>query len=581
MATALRTGDAVAPAHPSTATTRHAGYLFHPVVDFLMAGGGSILVALPVFLLIRNKEAVEATALWWGLVLANVLNFPHFANSYQLLYSGIRMRILGSESTRKVRLRYIWAGFVAPALIGGFLFGACLLGDVRLLGYSANAMAFFVGWHYVKQGYGVIAVLSAIRRIVYSDTEKRLLLLNGYAVWIYSWMALNRTLHEDTLYGVKYFTFDMPPLVLTIGALAATATTAAVVVAFAAHIIVRKLPVSWNGVVGYACSLYLWLLAFQVDPIFTIFIPTFHSLQYLLFTWRYQLNKVSTEEGAAGEAPRARISRPAVIRFAKFVVTGADMLLRAFLLASVGLAVLVAPAGAQLLTVDHPGQYTQEDIARGNLLYNAQCFQCHGRDGDQISGIDLRRGLFRRSQSDEDLGQTITRGTPGGMPPFKLDPAELTGIVAFIRAGFDTSASVSRRRRPWASVISGQGRVRDLPRVAGKGPRSAPDLSDIGLARAPAVLERSIRDPSAALQPINRPVRIVMRDGRTIRGRRLNEDTHTVQVIDEKERLVSIAKKDVRSFDVTTESVMPAYAAKLTNEEVADVLAYLLTLRRQ
>lgn len=258
------------------------------------------------------------------------------------------------------------------------------------------------------------------------------------------------------------------------------------------------------------------------------------------------------------------------------------MLLRAFLLASLGLTASIVPVSAQLLTVDHPGQYTQEDIARGGLFYNAQCFQCHGRDGDQISGIDLRRGLFRHSQSDEDLAQTITRGTPGGMPAFKLEPAELTGIVAFIRAGFDTSASVrvgdAARGR---AVFQGKGECASCHRVAGRGPRLAPDLSDIGIARAPAVLERSVRDPSSALLPINRPVRIVMRDGRTIRGRRLNEDTHTVQLIDEKERLVSVMKKDVRSFDVVTESAMPAYAAKLTDNEIADVVAYLLTLRKQ
>ncbi len=322
MATALRTGDAVAPAHPSTATTRHAGYLFHPVVDFLLAGGGSILVALPVFLLIRNKEAVEATALWWGVALANVLNFPHFANSYQLLYTGIGARIFGANSTRKVRLRYVWAGFIAPVLIGGFLFAAYAVGDVRMLGYAANAMAFTIGWHYVKQGYGVIAVLSAIRRIYYSEIEKRLLLINGYVVWIYSWMALNKTLHEEKLYGVAYYTFDLPSILLTIGGAAAALTTAAVVVAFAVRILVRKQAVSWNGAVGYSCALYLWLLAFYYDLIFAIFIPAFHSLQYLLFTWRYQLNKVSSEVAAVPETPVARLPRPALVRFAKFVGWG-------------------------------------------------------------------------------------------------------------------------------------------------------------------------------------------------------------------------------------------------------------------
>ncbi len=321
MATAIRTDDAVAQAIPKVAP-RHAGYLFHPVVDFLLAGGGSLLVAIPVILLIHDKKALEATALWWGFALSNVLNFPHFANSYQLLYTGIRQRIFGTEMTTKVRLRYLWAGFIAPLLIGGFMFTAYFLGNARLLGFTANAMAFTSGWHYAKQGYGVIAVLSAIRRIYYSEIEKRLLLLNGYVVWIYSWMALNKTLHEETFYGVKFFTVDLPPMLLTIGAVAAALTTAAVVAAFAVRILLRKQKVSWNGVVGYACALYLWLLAFHYDLIFAVFIPAFHSLQYLLFTWRYQLNKVSAEVGEANEAKLLKLPRPALVSFAKFVGWG-------------------------------------------------------------------------------------------------------------------------------------------------------------------------------------------------------------------------------------------------------------------
>src|SRR5262245_42694622 len=146
------------------------------------------------------------------------------------------------------------------------------------------------------------------------------------------------------------------------------------------------------------------------------------------------------------------------------------MAFRAFLLACVALGALALPASAQLLTAGHPGEYTQDDIARGGRLYTAQCVQCHGRDGDLISGIDLRRGFFRRAQSDEDLAQTITRGTPGGMPAFKLDPAELTGIVAYIRAGFDASTSVkvgsSARGR---LLFEGQGASASSHRVPGKG----------------------------------------------------------------------------------------------------------------
>jgi putative heme-binding domain-containing protein len=155
-------------------------------------------------------------------------------------------------------------------------------------------------------------------------------------------------------------------------------------------------------------------------------------------------------------------------------------------------------------------------------------------------------------------------------------------MVAFIRAGFDTSASVRvGDAAKGRAVFQGKGECGMCHRVGGRGPKSAPDLSDIGIARAPAMLERAVRDPSAALLPINRPVRIVMRDGKTIRGRRLNEDTHTVQIIDENERLMSVVKKDVRSMDVAKESAMPTYAGKLTDSEIADVVAYLLTLRRQ
>ena len=79
--------------------------------------------------------------------------------------------------------------------------------------------------------------------------------------------------------------------------------------------------------------------------------------------------------------------------------------------------------------------------------------------------------------------------------------------------------------------------------------------------------------------PINRPVRIVTKDGKTITGRRLNEDTFTVQVIDDQERLLSLSKADFREYTILKTSPMPSYKDKLSAQEMADLLAYLVSLK--
>ena len=249
--------------------------------------------------------------------------------------------------------------------------------------------------------------------------------------------------------------------------------------------------------------------------------------------------------------------------------------------ATVWLVVLASHGSAQL-SPDHPGEYTQSDIERGSLVYSAQCHQCHGTNGDQVSGVDLRRGQFRRASSDEDLQRIIANGIPGtGMPPVALQAQEMTGIIAFIRAGFDRAGrpikiGVASRGR---AIVEGKGGCLACHRIDGRGPRQAPDLSDIGLVRGAAAIHRTLTDPSACMMPINRPVRIVMKSGRIITGRRLNEDTFTVQLIDDKEQLHSLEKSAIRTMTAETKSPMPSYATSLTAEELSDVIAYLLTLK--
>ena len=253
---------------------------------------------------------------------------------------------------------------------------------------------------------------------------------------------------------------------------------------------------------------------------------------------------------------------------------------RLLLAAALTAAASQLPVRAQ--SQDHPGHYDAADIEAGSRLYASQCALCHGATGDVVAGVDLRRGQFRRAMSDQDIAAVIANGVPvAGMPGFRFEAREVEGLVAFIRAGFDVSGTSVTLGDParGRAVFSGNGHCGSCHRVNGVGPRVAPDLSDIGALRTPVALQRSLVSPSTAMLPINRPVRIVTRDGRRINGRRLNEDTYTVQIIDQDERLLSLDKVDLREFEVGTASPMPSAADTLSGGEVADLVAYLLTLR--
>ncbi len=246
-------------------------------------------------------------------------------------------------------------------------------------------------------------------------------------------------------------------------------------------------------------------------------------------------------------------------------------------------AVLIAftpGAAAAQGTQDHT--YSSQDIAAGRTIYASQCQLCHGPNGEQVNGVDLRRGRFKRSVSDEDIAAVITNGiSSAGMPPFTLRPAEITSLLAFIRAGFDPSGvavkvcNVSRGK----ALYAGKGQCSSCHRINGAGPRVAPDLSDVGAGRSPAALQRSLLEPTAAMWPINKPVRLVTSDGREIKGRRLNEDTYTVQIIDDQERLLSFDKAALKTYELGRTSPMPSLDKTFTADEIADLIAYLLSLK--
>jgi putative heme-binding domain-containing protein len=259
----------------------------------------------------------------------------------------------------------------------------------------------------------------------------------------------------------------------------------------------------------------------------------------------------------------------------------ASRAIRGILWAVLTLAIAGGHLAAQAPLQDHPGQYDRADVEAGSRLYSAQCAPCHGVNGNMIIGVDLRQGQFKTVVSDDDLVRVLATGRPAaGMPAFAtFQPSEVTGLIAFIRTGFDTAAVKIGDPTRGQGLFEGKGGCAACHRVRGRGPVFASDLTDVGAIRTPGSLQRSLLDPARSLLPANRAVRAITSNGRTIRGRRLNEDTYTLQLIDDKEQIVSLTKADLRSYEISRDTVMPSYAGTLTVEEMSDVIAYLLSLK--
>jgi putative heme-binding domain-containing protein len=177
---------------------------------------------------------------------------------------------------------------------------------------------------------------------------------------------------------------------------------------------------------------------------------------------------------------------------------------------------------------DHAGQYAPADIAYGAALYASQCATCHGANGDGVDGVNLGSGPTRRAATDAELTRLIASGIPeGGMPPLDLTAAEQAGLVAYLRNmnAVDAASIELGSASQGRAIFEGKGECLTCHAVNDRGSVVAPDLSDIGATRSPVALQRHLTAPSAQMMPVNRPVRVTMKNGRTMTGRRLNEDT--------------------------------------------------------
>ena len=336
--------DAGASAASPASPRRECRWLHGPWADFLLLGGGSFIVLAAMAAFFPRDEASRVALAGATLFLAHFVNHPHFAHSYQIFYRGFARKAFGCEAPlppgeglgvreeqssppeptpASLAARYRFAGILVPAVLAAFFAAALAEGSVALLGLAANVMFFTVGWHYAKQGYGILMLDAARKGIQFGATERQRLLWNTHLTWVVNWLVVNDALAARELWGITWYLIDVPDaLLVAMVAAVAVSTLAVGRDLFATWRAERALPL--NGLLAYVAAVYVWLAVGRFDPVLLLVVPLFHSLQYLAVVWRYQLNVEAERCSGMGECRRRwRVwLRSAPVGLARFAVVG-------------------------------------------------------------------------------------------------------------------------------------------------------------------------------------------------------------------------------------------------------------------
>jgi hypothetical protein len=264
-----------------------------------LATYASTFVVLSLAWLLRSVLGLEEAELLVGFVMfqaAHFINDPHFSVTYLLFYRDARERLFGRAFGTAQRARYALAGVLVPCGLVTWAAAALLMRSAQALGNLAQLMLLLVGFHYAKQGFGMLTVLSARRGVRFSARERSLLLVHCYAAWAYAWAQPARTGRKVEEKGVVYWAPPHPEWLehLTLAALVVSSLALAASL-FAKWRSERRLPTS--PLMGFLVTIWLWTIYTSLDPLLRYVIPALHSLQYLYFVWLLRRNEAREQEG--------------------------------------------------------------------------------------------------------------------------------------------------------------------------------------------------------------------------------------------------------------------------------------------
>lgn len=281
------------------AAEERPGSLRDRIAEFFLVGGGT-LVLFPLAWLARmgvGRDPAEDAIDFIAYHAALVINNPHFAVTYLLFYKDAKKRVFGDVYPPLQRARYVAAGLLIPLGLLAWAGSALASGSARSMGFLIQLMFLLVGWHYVKQGFGILTVLSARRGYRFGAIERRVVLAHCFAGWAYAWASPadpGKVLHEK---GVIFRSIAHPAgLELCAGVAFAVSTAALIAMLGWGWWRERRLP-PLGPLVGFLVTIWLWTVYSSIDPLMMYVIPALHSVQYLYVVWLLRRNEARANEG--------------------------------------------------------------------------------------------------------------------------------------------------------------------------------------------------------------------------------------------------------------------------------------------
>src|SRR5262249_30227771 len=188
-------------------------------------------------------------------------------------------RAFGDAFAPWQRARYLLAGLVVPVVLGAWAVFALATRSAFALGLMIQLMFLLVGWHYVKQGFGVMIVLAARRGVRFGPRERAIVLAHCFAGWAYARASPHDPGREVEEKGVVYTTIPHPAWLESVTLVVCLGTALLL-----AAMLVRKrlregrLPLA-TPLAALLSSIWAWSIYSSIDPLVVYVTPALHSVQ--------------------------------------------------------------------------------------------------------------------------------------------------------------------------------------------------------------------------------------------------------------------------------------------------------------